>query len=345
MRSIKLASNNRQPSSACNKYKTRTRSSISRTRPLATASRSQPGSPALSGPIQPSRPDTASPAADDHRDPYESSSSTHLYMREVGQVPLLTVQEEIKLAARIKRGSEEARQHMIKANLRLVVKIAREYEGLGLPLLDLVNEGNIGLMKAVDKFDPAKGAKFSTYSSWWIKQSMRRAIANQAKTIRLPSHVIEKLCRLRRASTKLQEELGREPSNEELAAEVGLPPKKVASLRLAAIRPASLEMSLGDDDTSRLADLVPDERAENPFHELDDKTTTDLVRELITKLDPREARILRYRFGLDGGNEKTLEQVGQYFGVTRERIRQLQNVALAKLRKWIEQRDAVPIAA
>jgi RNA polymerase primary sigma factor len=269
----------------------------------------------------------------------------HLYMREMGQVPLLTIEEEIQLAAQIQRGNEEARQHMIRANLRLVVKIAREYEGLGLPLLDLINEGNIGLMKAVDKFDPAKGAKFSTYSSWWIKQSIRRAIANQAKTIRLPSHVIEKLCRLRKAAIKLQEELGREPSNDELAEEVGLPAKKVASLRLAAIRPASLEMSLGEDETSRLVDLVPDERAENPFRELDDKNTTGLLRELIQRLDQREARILRYRFGLDGGSEKTLEEVGRYFGVTRERIRQLQNAALVKLRKWIEQRDAVSIAA
>jgi RNA polymerase primary sigma factor len=286
-----------------------------------------------------------SPAVTESRDPYESVSSIHLYMREVGQVQLLTIQDEVRLAARIKRGDAQAREHMIRANLRLVVKIAREYEGLGLPLLDLINEGNIGLMKAVDKFDPAKGAKFSTYSSWWIKQSIRRAIANQAKTIRLPSHVIEKLCRLRKASAKLQDVLGREPSNEELAAEVGLPAKKVASLRLAAIRPASLEMSLGDDDTSRLADLVPDERAENPFRELDDKTTTDMVRELIERLDAREARILRYRFGLDGGTEKTLEEVGKFFGVTRERIRQLQNVALTKLRRWMEQRDSVPMAA
>lgn len=269
----------------------------------------------------------------------------HLYMREVGEVALLSPEEEVQLAARIRQGDESARQHMIKANLRLVVKIAREYDGLGLPLLDLINEGNIGLMRAVEKFDPAKGAKFSTYSSWWIKQSVRRAIANQAKTIRLPSHVIEKLCRLRRASLHLQEELGREPSNEELAEEVGMPAAKVSALRTAAIRPASLEMSLGDDDASRLADVVPDENAENPFRELDDKNTLDLVRGLLDRLAPRESRILRYRFGLDGGTEKTLEEVGRYFGVTRERIRQLQNSALVKLRRWIEKRDALPQAA
>lgn len=279
------------------------------------------------------------------RDVYEASSSIHLYMREVGQVPLLTPDEEVRLAARIRRGDDEARQHMIKANLRLVVKIAREYENLGLPLLDLINEGNIGLMRAVDKFDPSKGAKFSTYSSWWIKQSMRRAIANQAKTIRLPSHVLEKLCRLRRISTKLLELLGREPSNEELAAEMRMSTAKVASLRMASIRPASLEMPLGDDDTGRLADLVPDERAENPFRELDEKTTLGMLREFLTKLEPREERILRYRFGLDGGAEKTLEEVGRFFGVTRERIRQLQNVALGKLRRMIEKREAAPLAA
>jgi RNA polymerase primary sigma factor len=272
----------------------------------------------------------------------ESLSAIHLYMREVGRVPLLSLAEENELAARIQQGDEEARHHMIRANLRLVVKIAREYDGLGLPLLDLINEGNIGLMKAVQKFDPTKGAKFSTYSSWWIKQSVRRAIANQAKTIRLPSHVIEKLCRLRRASVTLQETLGREPSDEELAAEVGIPVRKVTAMREAAARPASLEMSLGDQDASRLADLVPDERAEAPFRSLDDKTVTEMLGDLMERLDTREAKILRYRFGLDGGEERTLEQVGEHFGVTRERIRQLQNVALAKLRKWIEQRDSIP---
>jgi RNA polymerase primary sigma factor len=282
---------------------------------------------------------------EDYRAAYESKSAIHLYIREVGEVPLLTPADEVELATRIKRGDDAAREQMIRANLRLVVKIAREYDGLGLPLLDLINEGNIGLMKAVEKFDPAKGAKFSTYSSWWIKQSMRRGLANQSKTIRLPAHVIEKLCRLSRSALKLQELLGRDPTDEELGAELGFTAARVASLRSAAVRPASLDLSLGDDDTSRLADLVPDERVEHPVKNLEDAATVDLLHELITRLDERESRILRYRFGLDGGAERTLEEVGQELGVTRERIRQLQNAALLKLRRMIEQRDAVEIAA
>lgn len=167
-------------------------------------------------------------------------SMVHLYMREVGEVPLLTLREEGELAVRIRNGDDEARDHMIRANLRLVVKIAREYEGLGLPLLDLINEGNIGLMKAVEKFDPTKGARFSTYSSWWIKQAMRRAIANQSKTIRLPSHVVEKLCRIQRTASRLHGVLGRDPTDEELAGELGYSSTRIAALRTAAIRPASL---------------------------------------------------------------------------------------------------------
>jgi RNA polymerase primary sigma factor len=279
------------------------------------------------------------------RGPSQSDSLIHLYMQEMGEVPLLSLQEETELAARIHAGDEAARDHMIRANLRLVVKIAREYEGLGLPLLDLINEGNIGLMKAVEKFDPAKGAKFSTYGSWWIKQAVRRALANQSKTIRLPSHVIEKLCRIQRASVKLQATLQREPTSEELAEEVGYSVPRIEALRTAAIRPASLEMSLGDDDTGRLADLVADERIEHPANRIDDEDRNDLLRELVGRLDGRESRILKYRFGLDGGTEKTLEEVGQQFGLTRERIRQLQNGALIKLRKMMEEGDAMAIAS
>jgi RNA polymerase primary sigma factor len=279
------------------------------------------------------------------RGPSQSESLVHLYMREMGEVPLLSLKEETELAARIHAGDDAARDHMIRANLRLVVKIAREYDGMGLPLLDLINEGNIGLMKAVEKFDPAKGAKFSTYSSWWIKQAVRRALANQSKTIRLPSHVIEKLGKIQRASVQLHSILGREPTSEELAEEVGYPAPRIEALRAAAIRPTSLEMSLGDDNTSQLADLVADERIEHPANRMDDEGRNDLLRELVGRLDGRESRILKYRFGLDGGTEKTLEEVGQHFGLTRERIRQLQNGALSKLRKMMEEGDAMAIAS
>lgn len=282
-----------------------------------------------------------SPAAETELDPRrssgESASAVTLYMREIGQVPLLTPQQEIELAARIKRGDAEAREHMIRANLRLVVKIAREYEGLGLPLLDLINEGNMGLMKAVERFDPAKGGKLSTYSAWWIKQSIRRALANQGKTIRLPVHVADKIYHLRLAELRLQETLGREPTEEELAQELNTTPRRVAALRTAAIRPASLDAPLGDEDSSRLGEVVADERAANPAEALEHRTTTAKVLELVNRLPDREASILRFRFGLQGGPERTLEEVGRKFGVTRERIRQLQNLALSKLRQMLEE--------
>jgi RNA polymerase primary sigma factor len=269
-----------------------------------------------------------------------------LYLREIGQTELLTPQEEIVLAKRIRRGDDKAREHMIKANLRLVVKIARDYEEYGLPLLDLVNEGNIGLMKAVERFDPNKGAKLSTYASWWIKQAIRRALANQSKTIRLPVHVGDKILHLRRTLMKLQEVLRREPTDEELAEELGITPKRVAELRAASIRPASLDAPIGnEDDANRFGDLVEDEMAENPYQELEEKANIELLRELVGTLPPREQTILRHRFGLSGGDEKTLEEIGREFGVTRERIRQIQNIALAKLKKMIEKREAVQMAA
>jgi RNA polymerase primary sigma factor len=276
---------------------------------------------------------------------YDGDTAIKLYLREIGQVKLLTPQEEIELAARIKKGDKKAREQMIKANLRLVVKIAREYEDYGMPLLDLINEGNMGLMKAVERFDPAKGAKLSTYSAWWIKQAIKRALANQSKTIRLPVHVVDKLFHMRRASVKLQEVLGREPTDEELGEELGLSGRKVAQLRTAAIRPASLEAPLGDDETSRIADVIRDETADTPYEQLEGKTNIAMLRDLVATLHPREAEILRYRFGLDGDNEKTLEDVGRKFGVTRERIRQIQNAALLKLRKQIEKLEMVREAA
>jgi RNA polymerase primary sigma factor len=264
-----------------------------------------------------------------------------LYIREIGQVQLLTVQEEIELAARIKKGDKAAREHMIKANLRLVVKIARDYEGLGLPLLDLISEGNIGLMKAVERFDPAKGGKLSTYAAWWIKQGIKRALANQSKTIRLPVHLVDKIFRMRKVALKLQESLGREPTDEELADEMGLPVKRVTKMRSASLRPTSLDAPLGDEsDSKTVAELVEDERASNPYEELEGKTVTGMLGEIIKNLNAREYEILRYRFGLDGGTEKTLEEVGEKFGVTRERIRQIQNIALNKLRRMIEKIEA-----
>jgi RNA polymerase primary sigma factor len=289
----------------------------------------------------------AAAEAEDHAGPqarerssYDGDTAIKLYLREIGQVKLLTPQEEIELAARIKRGDKKAREQMIKANLRLVVKIARDYEGIGLPLLDLISEGNIGLMKAVERFDPAKGGKLSTYGSWWIKQSIKRALANQSKTIRLPVHLVDKISKMRRTAMRLQEELGREPTDEELGEELGITASRVAQMRMAAIRPASLDAPIGDEDSNNFAEVVQDESADTPYEQLEEKTVTRMLQEMVKTLDPREATILRARFGLDGGPQKTLEEVGQKFGVTRERVRQIQNIALKKLRKMIEKMEA-----
>ena len=291
-------------------------------------------------PLVPRDAEVAPPPPTFERQRYDGDSAIKLYLREIGQVPLLTIEQENDLAAKIKKGDKKAREHMIKANLRLVVKIAHDYDGFGLPLLDLISEGNIGLMKAVERFDPAKGGKLSTYGSWWIKQSIKRALANQSKTIRLPVHLVDKLAKMRRVAMKLQEEFGREPTDEELAEEMSMSPSRVAQMRTAAIRPASLDAPIGDDDTNTFSDIVQDERAHDPYEDLENKTVNGMLEEMVKTLDPREATILRFRFGLDGGNEKTLEEVGQKFGVTRERVRQIQNIALKKLRKMIEKLEA-----
>jgi len=286
------------------------------------------------------KPDERAPAPERERSSYDGDTAIKLYLREIGQVKLLTPQEEIELAARIKKGDKKAREQMIKANLRLVVKIARDYEGIGLPLLDLISEGNIGLMKAVERFDPSKGGKLSTYGSWWIKQSIKRALANQSKTIRLPVHLVDKISKMRRVAMQLQEELGREPTDDELGEELGIATSRITQMRLAAIRPASLDAPIGDEDSNNFAEVVQDENADTPYEQLEDKTVTGMLQEMVKKLDPREATILRFRFGLDGGSEKTLEEVGEKFGVTRERVRQIQNIALRKLRKMIEKLEA-----
>ena len=284
-------------------------------------------------------PDLAPPRAEVERDSYDENSALTLYLQEVGTTPLVTPQEEIELARRIKKGSRKAREQMIKANLRLVVKIARDYEHFGLPLLDLINEGNIGLMKGVERFDPAKGAKFSTYASWWIKQSIRRALANQAKTIRLPVHVVDKISHIRRTAMKLQEILGAEPDDQQIADELGISTARVRQYRQAAIAPMSLDTPLGEDSDNRIADIVADERAESPFQAMAEKADASLLRKVMGKLPPREAAILALRFDLDGKGDATLEDVGRKFGVTRERIRQIQEIALKKLRKMMEKMD------
>jgi RNA polymerase primary sigma factor len=262
-----------------------------------------------------------------------------LYLREIGQVKLLTPAEEIVLAKRIRRGDQRAREQMIKANLRLVVKIAHDYDGMGLPLLDLINEGNIGLMKGVERFDPRKGAKLSTYASWWIKQSIKRALANQSKTIRLPVHVVDKVAHIRRAEVKLRETFDRDPTDEELAHELDLDPRRIRQYRQASKAPVSLDAPIGDDASERVSEIVADPNAAAPFDRLVQETDTELVREVLGTLDQRESKILALRFGLKDGEERTLEQVGAELGVTRERIRQIQEQALKKLREKMEERD------
>jgi RNA polymerase primary sigma factor len=285
------------------------------------------------------------PAIETENIPTESLSgdTLQLYLREIGQVKLLTPQEEITLAKRIRRGDKKAREQMITANLRLVVKIAREYEGLGLPLLDLINEGNIGLMKGVERFDLNKGAKLSTYASLWIKQAIRRALSNQSKTIRLPVHVFDKMTHIRRAEVKLRETLDREPTDEEVADNLGLNTRRIRQYREAARAPVSLDSPISEDNSTSISDHVADASAAAPFDEIVKHNDNELMREVLATLDARESRILSMRFGLDNGRPKTLEEVGERLGVTRERIRQIQEQALQKMRVKIENRDHSPI--
>lgn len=290
--------------------------------------------------LQPATHERALSEPEPERRRYDANSALNLYLQEIGKTPLLTPQEEIVLAGRIKKGDAHAREQMIKANLRLVVKIARDYEYYGMPLLDLINEGNIGLMKGVDRFDPNKGAKFSTYGAWWIKQSIKRALANQSKTIRLPVHVVDKVAHIRRTGLKLHEILGREPDDDEIAEELGTSPERVRQYRAAAVTPMSLDSPVGEDETRRVGDVVEDERAETPYEELESKASGALVHQMLRRLHPREAAILSLRFNLEGDHEETLEEIGKRFSVTRERIRQIQQSALKKLRRMIEKLEA-----
>ena len=269
----------------------------------------------------------------------DTDSSLRVYLREISKTELLTPAEEVKLAARIKKGDAKARVHMIKANLRLVVKIAQDYSGYGLPLADLISEGNIGLMKAVERFDPEKGGKLSTYGAWWIKQSIKRALANQSKTIRLPVHMVDKIAKMRRISSMMAESIGRDPTEEELADELGIPRRKLAMLKRASQRPTSLDAPINDGEKTDFGDIIGDDKAVNPLDALADKNLYTQLDGLLGVLDEREHRIIDARFGLNGTKPMTLEEVGREFGVTRERIRQLQNVALDKMRRALRKKE------
>lgn len=270
---------------------------------------------------------------------HESEGSLKLYLKEISQTPLLTPAEEVALAERIRHGDTDARDHMIRANLRLVVKIAQDYANYGMPIMDLISEGNIGLMKAVGKFDPEKGGKLSTYGAWWIKQSIKRALANQSKTIRLPVHMVDKIAKMRRIAAMLTEVMGREPTDEELADEIGVPRHKLAMLRQASYRPTSLDAQINEGEATEYSEVISDERATSPLDSLSDKNLHHELDGLLDLLDERERRIIDKRFGLSGRKALTLEEVGREFGITRERIRQLQNSALTKMRKALQRKE------
>ena len=275
----------------------------------------------------------------------ESDTKTvKIYLKEIGQTELLTPEEEIKLAARIKKGDEKARQLMIRANLRLVAKIANDYARYGLPLLDLISEGNIGLMKAVERFDPKKGGKLSTYAAWWIKQGIKRALANQSKTIRLPAHLVDKIAKLRRIEHRLNEELGREPTTDQLAAELGVSPSVVGHWQTVSLKPTSLDAPIGEDDGGAMGDIIGDDKARTAYEVINDAPLKSEMEELLDHLDHREREILKMRYGLRDHPVETLEDIGVKFKITRERVRQIQNAAIMKMRRMMEENERVDTA-
>lgn len=259
------------------------------------------------------------------------SDPVRMYLREIGRVPLLTYEEEVALAKRVEKSDRKARERLINANLRLVVSIAKKYVNRGLTLLDLIEEGNIGLMRAVVKYDWRRGYKFSTYATWWIRQAITRAIADQARTIRIPVHMVETINKFNRIARKLMQELGREASPEEIAMEMGVGVEKVREIIKVSQEPASLEAPVGEEEDSRLGDFIQDVSA-SPTDQATQALLKDHIREMLETLSPREAKVLEYRFGLEDGKQRTLEEVGREFGVTRERIRQIEAKAIRKLR-------------
>jgi RNA polymerase primary sigma factor len=271
-----------------------------------------------------------------------TDSSISVYMREIAKTTLLTPDEEIELAARIAKGDERARARMIESNLRLVVKIAKDYANYGVPLVDLISEGNIGLIRAVEKFDPNKGGKLSTYAAWWIKQSIKRALANQGKTVRLPIHLVDKLARVRRISALMAEDLGREPTDSELSEELGIPREKLALLLQASKQNRSMDETTHDDSIVSFGEVIADDRAIDPLEALSQKNGLNELDLVLDTLNERETEIIGARFGLNGKRILTLEEIGRDFGVSRERIRQIQNVALNKMQKALTKKNAIP---
>src|ERR687897_555139 len=268
--------------------------------------------------------------------PDMTTDSLQLFLKDIGKVRLLTAAEEVDLAKRIERGDLDAKQKMVESNLRLVVSIAKNYRNQGLPFLDLIQEGTLGLVRAAEKFDYRKGFKFSTYATWWIRQAIARALADKARTIRIPVHIVEKLNKIGRAERKLVTELGREPIPEEIAEVTGIEPDEVDSIKRSAQAPVSLEKPVGDEEESEFGQFIADEKAESPYERAADILTKEALREALENLSYRERRVLELRYGLGGEHPRTLDEVGRTFNVTRERIRQIENQSLKKLQSLAE---------
>jgi RNA polymerase primary sigma factor len=282
-----------------------------------------------------------------HLEPEGTTDGLQLFLKGIGRVPLLTAQEEVELAKRIERGSFEAKQRMVESNLRLVVSIAKNYRNQGLPFLDLIQEGTLGLVRATEKYDYRKGFKFSTYATWWIRQAIARALADKARTIRIPVHIVEKLNRIGRAERKLLTGLGRQPTDDEIAEVTGLEPEEVESIRRSSQAPISLEKPVGDEEQTEFGQLLADEHAESPYERAVDALTSEALRDALENLSYRERRVLELRYGLGGQQPCTLEEVGRAFNVTRERIRQIEHQSLRKLQSLQEAqqlRDDIDVA-
>jgi RNA polymerase primary sigma factor len=276
--------------------------------------------------------------------PEVSTDSLQLFLKDIGKVPLLTAAQEVELAKRIERGDHRAKQGMIAANLRLVVSIAKNYRNQGLPFLDLIQEGTIGLVRAAEKFDHRRGFKFSTYATWWIRQAVARALADKSRTIRMPVHVVEKLNKIGRVERKLVSELGREPTSIEIALELDLDVAEVEQIRRSAQAPVSLEKPVGDDEESEFGHFLADETASAPDEAADTTMRKETLRNILSALSARERRVLELRYGLDGNHPRTLDEVGRTFNVTRERVRQIENQSLKKLQALAESQKLRDVA-